>query len=125
MEHYIELPYGAPGEGFSVGYLITYLQASNKDFIIQGQRTCSLADHPKPNSLDVWLRRNFTSRQDKKQATNELMHEIIKTGLFEEGWFTCPDSGRKCKGIRLAHRSRTRNPARRCLISRVANIQPE
>jgi hypothetical protein len=125
MEHFIELPYGAPGEGFSVSYLITYLQASNKDFIIQGQRTCCLADHPKPNSLDVWLRRNFTSRQDKKQATNELMHEIIKTGLFEEGWFTCPDSGRKCKGIRLSRSPRTRNSFRRCTISRVANIHPE
>ena len=125
MEHFIELPYGAPGEGFSVGYLITYLQASNKDFIIQGQRTCSLADHPKPNSLDVWLRRNFTSKQDNKQATNELMNEIIKTGLFEEGWFTCPDSGRKCKGIRLIRGPRARNPVRRCTVSRVANIHPE
>lgn len=125
MEHFIELPYGAPGEGFSVSYLITYLQASNQDFIIQGQRTCPLVDHPKPHSLDVWLRRNFTSRQDRKQATNELVQEITKTGLFEEGWFTCPDSGRKCKGIRLARRSRTRSSSRRCTISRVVNIHPE
>lgn len=125
MEHFIELPYGAPGEGFSVGYLITYLQVSNKDFIIQGQRACNLDDHPKPNSLDVWLRRNFTSRQDKKQATNELMNEIIKTGLFEEGWFTCPDSGRKCKGIRLSHGPRARNSVRRCTVSKVTNIHPE
>jgi hypothetical protein len=125
MEHFIELPYGAPGEGFSVSYLITYLQASNQDFIIQGQRTCPLVDHPKPHSLDVWLRSNFTSRQDRKQATNELVQEITKTGLFEEGWFTCPDSGRKCKGIRLARTSRTRNSSRRCTISRVVNIHPE
>lgn len=125
MEHYIELPYGAPGEGFSVGYLITYLQASNQEFIIQGQRTCSLAEHPKPHSLDVWLRKNFTSRQDRKQATNELVHEITKTGLFEEGWFTCPDSGRRCKGIRLANTRRTRNVPRRCTISRVSSIQLE
>jgi hypothetical protein len=125
MEHFIELPYGAPGEGFSVSYLITYLKACNKDFIIQGQRTCCLDDHPKPNSLDVWLRKNFTSRQDSKQATNDLVSEIIKTGLFEEGWFTCPDSGRKCKGIGLARSRRARNSARRCTISRVSNIQPE
>lgn len=125
MEHYIELPYGAPGEGFSVSYLITYLQASNQEFIIQGQRTCCLAEHPKPHSLDVWLRKNFTSRQDRKQATNELVQEITKTGLFEEGWFTCPDSGRRCKGIRLASTPRTRNIRRRCTISRVSSIQPE
>ena len=125
MEHFIELPYGAPGEGFSVSYLITYLQASNKEYIIQGQRACCLADHPKPNSLDVWLRKNFTSRQDIKQATNDVVHEIIKTGLFQEGWYTCPDSGRKCKGIRISHSPRAGRSARRCTISRVSNIQPE
>ena len=101
MERFIELPYGAPGEGFMVSYLVTYLQACCKDYIIQGQVHCRLADHPKPNSLDVWLRRNFTSRQDTNQATNELVHEIAATGLFKEGRFICPDSGRKCKGIRL------------------------
>jgi hypothetical protein len=125
MEHFIELPYGAPGEGFSVGYLITYLQASNQEFIIQGQRACSLDDHPKPHSLDFWLRQNFTSMQDKIQATNELVQAITKTGLFKEGWFTCPDSGRKCKGIRLVRGHREKSSARRCTISRVANIQPE
>jgi hypothetical protein len=125
MEHFIELPYGAPGEGFSVDYLVTYLQASNKEFIIQGERACNLDDHPKPHSLDVWLRKNFTSRPDKKQATNDLVHEITRTGLFKEGWFTCPDSGRRCKGIRLAPDPRSRNSTRRCTISRVSNIQPE
>ena len=125
MEHFIELPYGAPGEGFSVSYLITYLQASNKEYIIQGQRSCCLAEHPKPNSLDAWLRKNFTSRQDTIQATNDLVHEITKTGLFKEGWFTCPDSGRKCKGIGLISRPRTLNSRRPCTVSRVANISPE
>ena len=101
MKRFIELPYGAPGEVFSINYLVTYLQEAHKDYIIQGQRNCCLQDHPKPNSLDVWLRKNFTSRQDTKQATNDLLDEIVKSGLFEKGRFTCPDSGRKCKGIRL------------------------
>ena len=95
MERYIELPYGAPGESFSIDYLITHLQETHKDYIIQGQRNCCLEEHPKPNSLDAWLRKNFTSRQDTKQATNDLLQEIVKTGPFKEGWFTCPDSGRK------------------------------
>jgi hypothetical protein len=125
MEHFIELPYGAPGEGFSVSYLITYLQASNKEFIIQGQRACCLADHPKPNSLDVWLRKNFTSRQDTTQATNDVVLEITKTGLFKEGWYTCPDSGRKCKGIGIIQGSGFGRLGRRCAVSRVSNIQPE
>jgi hypothetical protein len=124
MEHFIELPYGAPGEGFSVSYLIIYLQASNKDFIIQGQRACCLAEHPKPSSLDVWLRKNFTSRQDTKQATNDLVQQITKTGLFEEGWFTCPDSGRKCKGIGLAKSRQAKRCPKRTTISRVTEIHP-
>lgn len=101
MDRFIELPQGAPGDGFMVSYLVTYLQASHTNYIIQGQANCKLADHPKPNSLDVWLRKNFTSRQDTTQATNALMHEITKSGQFIEGKFICPDSGRLCKGIEM------------------------
>jgi hypothetical protein len=100
MEHFIALPHGAPGEGFKISDLVTYLRKTHKDYIIQGQVNCCLADHPKPNSLDVWIRKNHTSRRDTKQATNDLLNEIIETGLFTEGKFNCPDSGRKCKGIK-------------------------
>lgn len=122
MDRFIELPYGAPGEGFSIDYLVTYLQAANKDYIIQGQRNCCLRGHPKPHSLDVWLRRNFTSRQDTKQATNDLLQQIVKTGLFKEGVFTCPDSGRKCKGIELVKRRRARVFNKHCAISMASAI---
>ncbi len=125
MDRFIELPYGAPGEGFMISYLVTYLQESRKDYIIQGQVNCSLADHPKPNSLDVWFRKHFTSRQDTKQATNDLLQEIIKTGLFKEGVFTCPDSGRKCKGIKLTRRVQTRVSRQPGSISGVSNIRPD
>ena len=124
MDRFIELPYGAPGEGFMISYLVTYLQESRKNYIIQGQVNCSLADHPKPNSLDVWFRQHFTSRQDTKQATNALLQEILKTGLFKEGLFTCPDSGRKCKGIELIKRPRTRVSDHHGSISRVSDIRP-
>ena len=124
MERFIELPYGAPGEGFSIDYLVTYLQAANKEYIIQGQRNCCLEGHPKPNSLDVWLRRNFTSRQDTKQATNDVLHEIVSTGLFREGMFTCPDSGRKCKGIKLVKKPRHRGFKSREAYSGVSLIRP-
>jgi hypothetical protein len=101
MEHFIALPHGAPGEGFKISDLVSYLRKTHKDWIIQGQTNCSLADHHKPNSLDVWIRNNHTTRKNTKQASNDLLHEIIETGLFEEGNFTCPDSGRRCKGIKL------------------------
>ena len=124
MDRFIELPHGAPGDGFMISYLVTYLKESRKDYIIQGQANCRLADHPKPNSLDVWFRKHFTSRQDTKQATNNLVQEIIKTGLFKEGLFTCPDSGRKCKGIKLIKRAQARVFGLSRSISRVCGIKP-
>jgi hypothetical protein len=29
------------------------------------------------------------------------MAALVNTGDFEEGEFICPDSGRKCKGLRI------------------------
>ena len=101
MDHFIVLPHGAKGEGFMVNDLVTHLQRVHQDHIIQGQVNCVLANHPKPNSLDVWIRTNHTRRKDTKQATNDLLRQIIDTGLFKLGKYTCPDSGRKCKGIQL------------------------
>ncbi len=124
MEPYIELPYGAPGESFSIDYLITHLQETGRDYIIQGQCNCCLEEHPKPNSLDAWLRKNFTSRQDKKQATNNLLHMIVKAGPFREGWFICPDTGRRCKGIKLIKSSKTNACLKPASVSRVSDIQP-
>ena len=97
----ITLPHGAKGEGFKVSDLIEHIKKSHRDYIIQGGRNIILADHPKPNSLDVWLRTNCTRRKDTKQATNGVIKSIIETGLFVEGKFDCPDSGRRCKGIQL------------------------
>lgn len=101
METTIYLPYGAQGEGFKVSDLVKYLNDNFRDYIIQGQVNCTLANHPKPKSLDFWIRTNYTSKKDTKQATNDVIQEIIETGLFKIGKFPCPDSGRSCKGIKL------------------------
>jgi len=97
----ITLPYG--NNTFDSDDLINHLRQSGRDYIIQGQQACSLANHTKPNSLDYWLRKNYASNPDVKQAVNEVMEHLVATGDFE-GWrFPCPDSGRVCKGIRLAY----------------------
>jgi len=101
MAYQINLPHGASGEGFKISDLVEHIKRSHMDYIIQGQVNCNLSDHPKPSSLDVWIRENHTARKDTKQATNDLLQDILETGMFEEGKFQCPDSGRKCKGLAL------------------------
>jgi hypothetical protein len=101
MDHFIALPYGAQGEGFKVNDLVNHIKKSHGDYIIQGQVNCVLANHPKPNSLDVWMRKHHTSKKNTKQATNEIVQELLSSGEFEQGKFACPDSGRLCKGLRL------------------------
>jgi hypothetical protein len=90
------------GEGsFTTSDLINHIQSNlRSEFIIQGQQACSYDDHSKPKSLDYWVRDKSTLR-DTKQATNDLVQTLVRTGQFEEGVFLCPDSGRKCKGIKM------------------------
>ena len=98
----IRLPHGGPGAQFDEHELVAYIKKTGRDYIIQGQQQCSLRDHTKPNSLDYWLRKNFASCSDTKQAVNVVIEKLVKTGLFEIGKkLRCPDSHRKCKGIRL------------------------
>jgi hypothetical protein len=108
METFIELPHGGPGAGFYVSELLNHIRRTGRGYIIQGQQNCTLENHTKPCSLDVWLRRGYTSRKDTKQATNEVIRALVATGKVELGHFSCPDSGRQCKGLRLS-RSPERN----------------
>lgn len=95
----IDLPYG--NNTFDSVNLKKHIKATGRNFIIQGQTACSRSAHPKPKSLDCWLRDNYVKNPDTKQAVNEVIKSLIKTGEYKEGKYTCPDSGRKCKGIEL------------------------
>ena len=101
MDTFIELPYGGPGVGFYVSELVNHIRSTGRDYIIQGQQNCTLENHTKPHSLDVWLRKRFTNRKDTKQAVNQVIQALIATGRFEIVYLPCPDSGRRCKGLRL------------------------
>ena len=102
----IELPHGGPEGRLFVDDLIQHIRESGRDYIIQGQTRCTLANHPKPNSLDVWLRRKCTARSDTKQAVNDVIDELVATRLFKVETLRCPDSGSFCKGIRLLESQR-------------------
>ncbi len=93
----INLPYGS--NTFNSEELIRYILETGRNYIIQGQINCRIEVHPKPNSLDYWLRCNHTKYHDTKQAVNKVVSDLIGTNIFELGIFKCPDSGRRCKGI--------------------------
>ena len=91
--------YGTP---FDARDLVSHLAEKKVGFIVQGQNTCSLKNHPKPSSLDVWMReRGDPALIDRKQADNDVVMQLVRTGLFSEGTFWCPDSGYLCKGVRV------------------------
>ena len=102
LEQHIELPHGGPGARFRVRELIDYIEQSGRPYIIVGEVDCALADHPKPSSLDYWLRENFAKNKETKQATNAVIARLLATGLFEQlEDLRCPDSGQKCTGLKL------------------------
>lgn len=101
MSGWIILPYGGLGAKFPVQALIDHIKGTGRDHIVRGQTKCTLEDHPKPQSLDVWLRTHFTHKRDTMQAVNQVVDRLVATGLFQVEKRPCPDSGRSCKGIAL------------------------
>jgi len=94
----IRLSYGGQ---FDEHALVEHIRATGRDYIVQGQQACTLADHTKPSSLDYWLRQ-FAPNPDTKQADNSVIGPLVHTGRFKVADdLLCPDSGRLCKGVRL------------------------
>jgi len=84
---------------FEESYLVAYIKKSGRNYIIQGQTACSLKDHPKPSSLDFWLRQ-FGKNPNTKQADNNVVKKLVETGLFKESPnLVCPDTGNRSKGL--------------------------
>jgi hypothetical protein len=105
LDQHIDLPHGGPGAQFRLHELIQHIEQSDRTYIIIGDLDCALADHPKPSSLDYWLRESFAKNKETKQATSKVITQLMATGLFEQlEDLRCPDSGSKCKGLRLKSR---------------------
>jgi hypothetical protein len=95
----IELIY--PGLAFDEQDLIDAIKATGENFMIQGQRVIKFGGHPKPESLDVWLRQRFPKKKDTKLADNYLVEALVATGKFEMSKEFFSESGRRCKAIKL------------------------
>jgi hypothetical protein len=93
----IRLRYG--NSCFDSDDLIRYMAEQGMTYIIQGQVHCAYANHPKPHSLDYWLR-PLAKNPDTAQAVSEVVCALIKTGDFEPGYFVSPDSDHPCKGLK-------------------------
>ena len=98
----IYFPYGHAE--FDSDDLVMHVLQSPRNYIIQGQAMCDRKDHRKPHSLDCWLRDNYASKPDTKQAVDKIIDALLATGDFMEGKFKCPDSKRNCQGIKLSER---------------------
>ena len=101
MDTFIGLRHGGEGAGFDADDLLSHMRSRGISYMIQAQQNCTLAEHTKPSSLDVWLRINYADNPDTKQATNEVIASLVRTGLFREGRFRCPDLGTFVKGIEI------------------------
>ena len=94
----IALPYGGV---FDEHDLVRYIRSTGRNYIIQGQTAVSRGDHPKPQSLDYWVRQ-FGKNPNTKQAENGVLDALVATGFFEiRKNLRCPESGSRCKGLRL------------------------
>jgi hypothetical protein len=67
-------------------------------FISIGQIHVNLEEHNKPNSLDFFLRL-MSGSEDIAQATNDVVKQILESGLFKLIKSHCPDTGFNCKGL--------------------------
>ena len=101
MEQTIELPYGGKKATFTVEELISRFRIENLNYIIIGARHVTLSNHPKPNSLDVWLRKheNVTGHEDTCQAVGSVITKLISLDQFSAGNRKCPTSNKICKAL--------------------------
>ena len=101
MEQTIKLPYGGHKATLTVEELISHFRIENLNYIIIGATHVTLSNHPKPNSLDVWLRKhkNVIGHEDTCQAVGSVITKLISLDQFSTGIRKCPTSNRMCKAL--------------------------
>ena len=99
MEEII-LPY-ANNATISIQDLIAHFKENNLNYMIIGSTKATLQKHPKPNSLDVWIRKhsNILRYKDTCQSVSKVITQLIKYESFSLGLRKCPESKRICKAL--------------------------
>lgn len=111
----IDLPHGG-GARFNehdlVDFVLSFRPARN--YIIIGASHVAVTKYHKRHTLDYWLRGRCAYR-DTTQAVEGVIDALVATGLFvDEEKLLCPESHRKCRGLRLSEMvlARTNRPER-------------
>lgn len=96
----ITLPY-ANNATIPIQDLITHFRKNNLNYMIIGSKQVTLTKHPKPHSIDVWLRKhpNIFNHKDTCQSVSKVITQIIKHQSFSQGLRKCPKSNRMCKAL--------------------------
>jgi hypothetical protein len=96
----IILKYASKGAGFNSDYLVSLFINEKLDYITIGATHVSLLNHPKPKSLDVWIR-NLESvtmnHKDTCQAVATVINQLISLENFSLAIRKCRTSGKMCK----------------------------
>ena len=79
----IRLPYG--NNEFNSDELKKYIRGIDRSYIIQGQTNCRRDNHPKPSSLDCWLRDNYDAIQSYDDALKWFKKKKCGCENFPEG----------------------------------------
>ena len=99
----IDLPHGG-GASINEDELVDFVLAFKpaRSYIIIGASHVALAKYHKRQTLDYWLRQRSQYR-DTTQAAESVIDALVRTGLFvDEEKLFCPESYRKCRGLRLS-----------------------
>jgi hypothetical protein len=96
----ITLPY-ANNARFKIEDLIKHFIKHNLDYMVIGSTQVVLNVHPKPKSLDVWIRNHENARaySNTCQSVNKVINQLIKHKSFSLGLRKCPKSNRMCKAL--------------------------
>jgi antitoxin HicB len=101
---WIVMPHGGPEAGFYFERLVDELKLRKTDHIVIGA-VASAINKVKPYSLDYWLRSRYARTPNTKQATFEVIKQLMSTGLFDRRDAVDPETGRDVDAVYLIHPS--------------------
>jgi hypothetical protein len=102
MNQIISLPYGGLNAGFQVKEMLDLFKNRKTNFIIIGGQNVALANHPKPDSMDVWLRNHpSVTNPNTRQACKSVNVQLVETGLFSIEKRRCPIRKSMCLAVVL------------------------
>jgi len=101
MEEEITLPH-ANNALFAVEDLVKYFISQKINYLIVGASQVTLDNHPKPKSLDVWIRKHekvIGTKKNTCQAVNSVIERLVEFAQFSIMKRVCPTSNRMCKAL--------------------------